>query len=52
MKCSHGSKIIVILRSYQMSTMWLNSFFLFLFRRLERDLQKLGEEFEKSHEDA
>ena len=36
-----------------MSTVWLDSFFLFLFReRLEGDLQKLGEEVEQSHEDA
>ena len=36
-----------------MSTVWLDSFSLFLFReRLEGDLQKLGEEVEQSHEDA
>ena len=36
-----------------MSTVWLDSFFLFLFReRLEGNLQKLGEEVEQSHEDA
>ena len=30
----------------------LNSFSLFLFRRLERDLQKLGEEVEQGCENA